>query len=72
MSKKDFTGKLAAGMRRVKQPPLPQPDATTPAAATPGSKSTTTTRVARQADRPPPVNSDDPWENLHPERIWPD
>ena len=72
MSKKDFTGKLAAGMRRAKQPPSLQPDATTPVATTPGSKGTVTTRVAHEADRSPPVNPDDPWENLHPERIWPD
>lgn len=72
MSEKDFAGKLAAGMRRAKQPPSLQPDAAAPAAFTPGGKDAATMRVARQADLVPPVSPDDPWDNLHPERIWPD
>lgn len=72
MSGKNFAGKLAAGMRRAKQPPSLQPDTTAEAAATPAGKGTATPRVARQADRSPSVISDNPWDNLHPERIWPD
>ncbi len=30
------------------------------------------TKITRQSDRYPPPNSDSPWENLHPEHIWPD
>lgn len=29
-------------------------------------------RFARQSDQSPPVSLDQPWVNLHPERIWPD
>lgn len=29
-------------------------------------------RYARQADQAPPASLDHPWDNLHPERIWPD
>ena len=29
-------------------------------------------KITRQSDQSPPPNSDSPWENLHPERIWPD
>ena len=30
-------------------------------------------RFARQNDQvPPPTSLDHPWDNLHPERIWPD
>ena len=31
-----------------------------------------TKKIAAQNHRPPPPNSVSPWENLHPERIWPD
>lgn len=29
-------------------------------------------RFARQSDQAPPASLDRPWDNLHPERIWPD
>jgi hypothetical protein len=29
-------------------------------------------RFARQSDQSPPASLDQPWVNLHPERIWPD
>lgn len=67
MTKKDFAGKLAAGMRRARQSPSPAPAAITPANAAPGAP-----RFARQADQSPRASLDCPWDNLHPERIWPD
>lgn len=29
-------------------------------------------RFADQTDQVPPASLDQPWENLHPKRIWPD
>lgn len=67
MIDKDFTSKLAAGMRRAKQPA--EAEASVPAAAV-----TTTTQAS--AARPPAAVSSaspgDPWKDLHPQRIWPD
>lgn len=67
MIDKDFTSKLAAGMRRAKQPA--ETEASVPAAAV------TTTTQASPA-RPPAAasstNPGDPWKDLHPQRIWPD
>jgi hypothetical protein len=69
MSEKDFAGKLAAGMRRARQSPTP--DATAPADAVHGGASVKA-RCARQSDQSPPPSLDQPWRDLHPERIWPD
>lgn len=64
----DFTAKLAAGMRRAKQPG--QVEASVPP-ATPAPVVTTT-----QASRPniaaSSAGSKGPWKDLHPKRIWPD
>ena len=67
MKKKDFAAKLAAGVRQARHftPPTASTDATS---AGSGRQS----RFARQADQTPPPSLDRPWENLHPERIWPD
>jgi hypothetical protein len=66
MTKKDLAGKLAQGVRRAKQPSS-VPAAVTPNPVTPGAAG-----AARQAGQSPRACLDRPWENLHPERIWPD
>lgn len=69
MSGKDLADKLAAGLRRARQSPAP--DAAAPAEAVHGSASVKA-RYARQSDQSPPPGLDRPWDDLHPERIWPD
>lgn len=74
MSENDFTGKLAAGLRRTRQSSPPASNAGTPlshASAT-GDRGASGARYARQGDQSPPASLDSPWDNLHPERIWPD
>lgn len=70
MSDKDFTSKLAAGMRRAKQPGTTEasvtPAAMTPAAAIPQES------TARPSAATPSASPQDPWKELHPKRIWPD
>lgn len=68
MSEKDFAGKLAAGLRRARQPAPGAQASSAPAAA----PATPASRVARQSDQSPPASLDRPWDNLHPARIWPD
>lgn len=63
MTKKDFAAKLAEGVRRARQPP---------AAVAPEPLPVQTSRAARQADLSPSPTLDRPWDNLHPQRIWPD
>ncbi len=71
MTKKDLASKLAQGVRRAMQPQPPAPEATTPtAAATPEPASTPAARPVRQAELSP--NRGRLWDDLHPERIWPD
>lgn len=74
MSGKDFASKLAAGMRRAKDPTATT--ATAPAAPTPAPVATPPVST-RAASPLAPVRSgasptDNPWTNLHPTRIWPD
>ena len=69
MSKNDFSTKLAEGIRRAKN----EPDAKS--VSTSASKQTAATaRPARKPDTSstPKSTTDQPWENLHPTRIWPD
>ncbi len=66
MTKKDLAGKLAQGVRRAMQP------SSAPAAVTPNPVAPGAAGATRQASQPPRACLDRPWENLHPERIWPD
>lgn len=68
MSKKNMNDKLLGAVRAAKthsgttaasQPKSPRPF--------PGI-----TSGVRQSDQTPVPNLDHPWENLHPDRIWPD
>lgn len=71
MTDKDFASKLAASMRRAKEP-----------SATPASVPATVTtsvpvtppppRHARPSSQAAGTRLDNPWTNLHPTRIWPD
>ena len=67
MTKKDFAAKLAAGVRRARQSP-----AASASNAAPEPLPVQTSRAARQADLSPSPTLDRPWDNLHPQRIWPD
>ena len=68
MTKKDMSENLLGAVRAAKMQsgaaPAPQPK---PARRSPGVMG-----GARQSDQAPPPSLDHPWENLHPERIWPD
>ena len=68
MTKKDMGEKLLDAVRAAKTQsgaaPVSQPQRAHPL---PG-----VSRGARQSDQAPPPSLDHPWENLHPERIWPD
>lgn len=70
MSEKDFSGKLAAGMRRAKQPGAAEP--TAPAAP---NKSSTTAGAQNVTPRQTGEAASAGSENrraLHPKRVWPD
>ena len=60
MTKKDLASKLAQGVRRAMQPP-----ATT---AAPESK----LPAVPATDPKLRTHVNHPWDNLHPQRIWPD
>ncbi len=60
MTKKDITTKLADGIRRARRMSVSAPDLPH------------LSRFAQQNDQSPPASLDQPWENLHPQRIWPD
>lgn len=68
MTKKDMSEKLLGTVRSAKThsgtPSAPPPKLTRPS---PG-----VTSGARPSEQTPLPNLDHPWENLHPERIWPD
>jgi len=61
----NLAAKLAEGVRQAKRA-LPA----AAAAAVPAPRRAS--RFARQADQSPPASLERPWDNLHPERIWPD
>ena len=78
MTRKDMGEKLLAAVRAAKtqsgaapvaQPPRTRPQRVQPQRARPLSG---VSRGARQSDRAPPPNLDDPWRDLFPKRIWPD
>ena len=68
MTRKDMSEKLLGAVRTAKMQsvtaPARQPERARPL---PGVR-----RGARQSDQAPLPSLDQPWENLHPERIWPD
>lgn len=69
MTKKEMSEKLVGAVRAAKtqsSPVLPDPKPK-PNHPLPG-----VTGGADQSDQPPVPSLDHPWENLHPERIWPD
>ena len=71
MNEKNFSGKLAAGMRRAKQPGATE-------AAVPVVPSTSSVppppppTAARQSGESLPARTAGPWADLHPKRVWPD
>lgn len=65
---KQLENKLAASLRQAKgEPPAPPP---TPVSTVKDARPSG--RYAKQADQSPPATLDQPANNLHPERIWPD
>lgn len=67
MTDKDFSAKLAAGMRRAKQPGQTETN------MTPAAASMTPIPEPAAVDRATPAaNPESPWKDLHPKRIWPD
>ena len=64
MIEKDFASKLAAGMRRAKQAPAVEVSAPASAPAPP--------RAAARPSGRPTACPDNPWNDLHPARVWPD
>lgn len=66
MINKDFASKLAAGMRRAKEPAAA---VSVPAAAPAPAP---VARPVAQPSRPATKGHDNPWSDLHPTRIWPD
>lgn len=71
MTDKDFSAKLAAGMRRAKQPGQTESNMTPAAASmTPIPESKPVTAATDRAA--PTANPEGPWKDLHPKRIWPD
>ena len=67
MTKKNFAAKLAAGVRRARQSPT-----ASAAGAAPEPLPVQASRAARPANLSPSPTLDRPWDNLHPQRIWPD
>ena len=70
MTKKDFAAKLAKGVHRARQSPAANAAGAAPVAPEP--LPVQASRAARQADLSPSPTLDRPWDNLHPQRIWPD
>lgn len=70
MTKKDIASKLAQGVRRAMQPPSPATEAAAPTAAVTPER--VSTPAARQSGLSPSANRGRLWDDLHPERIWPD
>lgn len=68
MSKKDMSDKLLGAVRAAKT------HSGTTAAAPPKSPRPLPgiTSGAGQSDQTPVPNLDHPWDDLHPDRIWPD
>jgi hypothetical protein len=73
-----MSDKLAAGIRQARRRTAgdggetPRPPARDKVAAAAPRGDSPRPTFARQSDQSPPPSLDDPWENLHPERIWPD
>jgi hypothetical protein len=67
MAKDSRSPKSRLAGRRAGGSPTPVPAALAPASRAPGAS-----RFARQADQSPRASLDRPWDNLHPERVWPD
>ncbi|PZP64490.1 MAG: hypothetical protein DI596_01865 [Azospira oryzae] len=67
MTKKGIAGQGAEDVHQAKRPQAP-----TAAETGPKPGPTPAYRFARQSDQSPPPSLDQPWDNLHPERIWPD
>lgn len=66
---KQLENKLAASLRQAKgEPPAPPPKP----GAHPAPHARPSSRSDTQADPSPPATLDQPSNNLHPERIWPD
>ncbi|MEW6354054.1 MAG: hypothetical protein AB1469_07145 [Pseudomonadota bacterium] len=68
MSKKDMESKLGDMVRQAKGESAPPPAPNTVRLP----KAKPAPQRARQTDQAPPADSGDPWQNLYPERIWPD
>ncbi len=72
MTEKDFAGKLAASLRHAQRSAPAATTAEAPDATALSKRVSFRTNFARQSDQSPPPSLDHPWDNLHPERIWPD
>ena len=68
MSKKDMSDKLLGAVRSAKTHNSTPPAASPKPARLPSGGASN----ASSAGQTPVPNLDHPWENLHPERIWPD
>ncbi len=66
---KKMASKLVDSLRQVRENRPARPDADGASTRAPSPRNT---RFARQTDQSPPLSLDRPWDNLHPERIWPD
>jgi hypothetical protein len=72
-SGKGIAAQLAAGMRRAMEPQVPEPTPTPRQMPPPNAAPPATQKgFACQSDQAPSASLDLPWNNLHPERIWPD
>ena len=72
MTDKDFSAKLAAGMRRAKQPVQAESNVSPAASAASMAPNQTSTALPAAATASPSANPESPWRDLHPKRIWPD
>lgn len=83
MSKSNMGSKLANSMRNVRDKPdsssktsgSKSADKTSPQSGQKTARSNSAMSAGRKGDsdqQSPRDNLDQPWENLHPDRIWPD
>ncbi len=71
MSKK-LESKLADSVRHAKQQNDTAADTKSAASKSAAPKSAQSGKFAAQDDQAPKSSLDNPWDNLYPDRIWPD
>lgn len=72
MTEKDRAGKPADSLRHARKSTQTAMAVGAPIVADSPARVVSSMRFARQSDQSPPASLDRPWDNLHPERIWPD